>query len=574
MEKSKWKQGGESSREEKGVTEKAVGKKAVEPKTVKSSNPYAKLILGKCFKYNQPGHCSGDCSRRRQLVIVEWDADSCPDDEGEICCESEESDEERQWHKLFRIKCAVNGKRCDIVIDGGSEENFISRSLIDKLHLTVKKHSHPYIIGWIREVGGIKVPERCKVPFSIGQYKVENDVLAQHLGHENVYKLVKDGVKYTLTSKKSNQPEASKAEGKTLVTLTQSLREMEEEVKESGEIYVLVVKDIVYTKESSAVIPEVVRPVLEEFSDILPKELPDGLPPMLDDMLDQLSGSNVFSKIDLRSGYYQIRIRPGDEWKIVFKTRDGLFEWLVMPFGLSNAPSTFMRLMNQKNMLFVNMKKYTFMSDKLLFLRFIVGADGIHVDEEKMWTIQEWPIPKIVGEEEKFHWGEEAEATFALIKEKLCTAPILALLDFGKLFEVECDVSDLEIGAVLSQEKRPVAFFKVKQKLEEANAKYKETTDKHRRKKVFAEGDDVMVFLRRERFPVDQYSKLQPKKYGPFKIKKRINNNAYVVDLPGSMGISPTFNVADLYTFSPDDKPLYPDADDNSRTSFFPSGRD
>ncbi|GKA54703.1 putative CCCH-type zinc finger family protein [Tanacetum coccineum] len=199
------------------------------------------------------------------------------------------------------------------------------------------------------------------------------------------------------------------------------------------------------------------------------------------DLIAQLHEASVFSKIDLRSGYHQIRVRASDEWKTTFKTCDGLYEWMVILFGLSNALSTFIRLMNQVFRAFIgkfiviyfddilvfsatkelylhhlklifevlrtqksytNIKKCRFLTDEVLFLGYIVSKKGIRMDPTKVDAILS----------STFHWTREAHEAFELLKKKVTEAPVLILPDFDDVFEVHCDASEVGSGGVFNLE--------------------------------------------------------------------------------------------------------------------------
>ncbi|XP_038680918.1 uncharacterized protein LOC119981846 [Tripterygium wilfordii] len=585
-----------------------------------SQNPYARPTTIKCYRCFKTGHKSNECLDRKEVNLADFEDDNegleeDPDldevdfteEDGErVNCVvrrvlvSPRQEDDSQRKKIFLSLCSVKKRVCDLVIDNGSCENFVSKKLVECLDLQTTKHPHPYSVRWLKDGPVLKVVETCHVSLSLGKWysdEVLCDVLEMDVGHillgrpwqfdvdvtykgrANVYLFNWNGKKIAIAPVQKNKgPENStQVVEKALFSITYYEHEMESDFKSQRELHALVIKSILLSHaEDEGVSNEwlaEVQPVLKKISDLFSEDLPNGLPPLqdiqhqtdfmpgatlpnlphyrlspkenevlqekvdellsngfiresmspcavpallvpkkdgswrmcvdsraincitikyrfpvprLDDMLDQLWGSCIFSKIDLRSDYHQIRIQQGDEWKIAFKKRDGLFEWLVMPFGLSNAPSTFMRVMNQVLRPFISKFVVVYFDDILIYNKTveehiehlqevltILQVNKLYANLKKCnfmtsnrrfirgFSIITSPITNRL-KKGKFAWSHEADKAFLEIKDKLCTTPVLAMPNFEKPFKVECDACGTGIGAVLSQENRPIAFLSEK----------------------------------------------------------------------------------------------------------------
>jgi hypothetical protein len=163
--------------------------------------------------------------------------------------------------------------------------------------------------------------------------------------------------------------------------------------------------------------------------------------PRINDLFDQVCGANIFSKLDLRSSYHQVRIKDEDINKPAFQTRYGHYEFVVIPFGLTNSPTTFMCLMNnifsqyldkflvvfiddilvysktkeehderlrivlqtlRKHKLYTKFNKCDFYQKEIQYLGHVISSEGIVIDPEKINAIMEWPIPKDVADIRSF----------------------------------------------------------------------------------------------------------------------------------------------------------------------------
>ncbi|GJR47063.1 putative reverse transcriptase domain-containing protein [Tanacetum coccineum] len=194
----------------------------------------------------------------------------------------------------------------------------------------------------------------------------------------------------------------------------------------------------------------------------------------IDDLFDQLQGSSVYSNIDLKSGYHQLRVREEDILKTAFRTHYGHYEFQVMPFGLTNAPAVFMDLINRKEELYAKFSKCKFWIPRVQFLGHVIDSEGIHVDPAKIESIKGFskiakPMTKLTQKKVKFEWGDKQEAAFQLLKKKLCSAPILALTEGSEDFIAYCDASKKGLGDVLMQREKVISYASRQLKIHEKN---------------------------------------------------------------------------------------------------------
>nr|GFA50030.1 putative reverse transcriptase domain-containing protein [Tanacetum cinerariifolium] len=236
--------------------------------------------------------------------------------------------------------------------------------------------------------------------------------------------------------------------------------------------------------------------------------------PRIDDLFDQLQGSRYLLKVDLRSGYHQLRVREEDIPKTAFRTRYGHFEFTVMPFGLTNAPAVFMDLVNRvcrpyldkfaivfiddiliyskskeehevylklilkllkKEILFGKFLKCEFWLQEVHFLSHVANSEGIHVDPKKIEAVKNWKPPKTPTEIRSFLGLAGYYRRFIASFSKIAK-PLTLLTQKNKKFElgaddfvVYCDASNQGFGCVLMQRNKVIAYASRQLKIHEKN---------------------------------------------------------------------------------------------------------
>ncbi|XP_031387093.1 uncharacterized protein LOC116200384 [Punica granatum] len=282
-------------------TGKASSSKAT-PAQGGTSRNTSSTISKQCFKCRGFGHIASECPNRKIISLVEETNDepvydTYDDEENEV--EQEEVTygdqgkalvvlrilksahvEDDKWlrHNIFHTRCTSHGKVYMVIIDSGSYENVISTTMVEKLHLKVEPHPDPYKLSWLKK----------------GPWLYDRRVIYD--GFKNTYSFVKEGVKIILAPcRMEDKSKAVTGEGSSYLPKSQFLQVMDR----SSKAYALVLLE---ENEERGDIPPVVKSLLEEFRDVVPDEIPSGLPPMRDIQhhIDLVPGAAIPSKAAYR----------------------------------------------------------------------------------------------------------------------------------------------------------------------------------------------------------------------------------------------------------------------------------
>uniref|UniRef100_A0A2N9GDV0 RNA-directed DNA polymerase n=1 Tax=Fagus sylvatica TaxID=28930 RepID=A0A2N9GDV0_FAGSY len=359
---------------------------AAKPKneaTSGSNRPVISNTNRRCFKCQGFGHIASDCPNRKMVTLVEEDMEMEDEDDfspetNEHVAEEEEityADRgealvvqrslkvtyvEDEWlrNNIFHTRCTSHGKVCNVIIDGGSCENVVAATMVEKLKLKTEDHPEPYKLQWLRKGNEVKVNKRCLVEFSIGKnYKdaVVCDIVPMDACHLLLGRPWQSGVEKALMENgegfanceeiphglppmRDMQHCIDLVPGSVLPNKPAYRLNPKEHEELQRQVEELIEKGLVRESMSPCAVPALLVPKKDgswrmciDSRAVNKITIRYRFPiPRLDDLLDQLYGAVIFSKIDLRSGYHQIRMRPGDEWKTAFKTREGLYEWMIL----------------------------------------------------------------------------------------------------------------------------------------------------------------------------------------------------------------------------------------------------
>ncbi|KAK1615268.1 hypothetical protein QYE76_020785 [Lolium multiflorum] len=468
-----------------------------------------------CFKCGTQGHKSFECKNTKVMITMEnGDIETLSEGEYEALVQAavaneedydEESGEdpllcthdpspslvvtrvlttqpqamEDQRCNIFQTRAGIGGKSIKVIIDGGSCHNLASTELCEKLNLPLRKHPHPYHVQWLSDKGNVKIQHTVTVNFKIGPYEdtVECDVVPMTVCHMLLgrpwqfdKKAIHDGFSNAYTFK--------------------------------------------------------------EFQDVFPDELPHGLPPLrgIEHRIDLIPGAPLPN----RAAY---RTNPEDTKEIQRQIQDLLAKGEVV--RLHGIPASIVSDRDVKFMSYLWKSLMAKFGVKLLF------SSSSHPQTDGQTEVVNRSLSTLLRTLVKTNlksWEDcLPHAEFAYNRAKHSTtarSPFMVVYGFEPPTALDILPLPLHERTNMDFDERTTAMKKLHEEtratIQEHVLRQANRLNAKKKERVFEEGDLVWIHLRKERFPQERNSKLKPRGDGPFKVLKRINNNAYVIDIPTS----------------------------------------